>query len=123
MEDITTKLKIDRIIAENIAVEVNSQIFLKIRGQLKQLSENKDQLPTQADVLKEIENPPAAPMPIITPTPIAPPAVTPEVSVPVPPPAAPAPSVLEQKMSGAFSLPKENPTPTEFVDPYREALK
>ena len=118
-----TRLKVERVVAENLTADINTKIFLPIRDSLRQLTEKQSEMPSQADILHDIENPPAAPTPIITPTPIAPPVVAPEVSVPVPPLATPAPSVLEQKMSGAFSLPKENPTPTEFVDPYREALK
>lgn len=113
-KQIENELKIDHVMAENIAAEVNSQIFLPIRDALRQLTEAKDQLPTQADVLQEIENPPAAP---ITPpiTPATPPTIEAPAAV-IPPP----PSIFEQKMAGSFSLPKEEAPP---LDPYRESLK
>jgi hypothetical protein len=119
MEDITKKLGIDRIMAENIAVDVNEQVFRKVRDQLKAVTDAKESLPTPATVLHEIENPPPAPAPLIATAPVTPPA--PVVEVPVTP-APPTPSVFEQKMAGSFALPKESEItpPTAPVDPYRE---
>ncbi len=53
VKNIEESSKIDHQTAENIAREINEQIFLKIRESLKQMEENKN-TPKPEDLLKEI---------------------------------------------------------------------
>ena len=93
-----TRLVIDQSNAEAIAAEVNTTIFLEIREALKQLHDSppsaSNDLPSKNELLRAIENPPAAP--VSTPT------------------------VFEQKMTQPFSLTDSG---YQDTDPYREPAK
>lgn len=105
------RLVIDQTSAEAIAAEVNTAIFLEIRDALKQLHNTPpNNLPTKDELLKAIENPPAAPA--SPPQSGGGPVSTSQ--------GGPAPTVFEQKMTQPFSLTDSG---YQGTDPYREATK
>ena len=55
ISNIESQLAIERSVAEQIATDVNKEIFLKIRESLKQMEENKN-TPKPDELLREIEN-------------------------------------------------------------------
>ncbi|MBI3633535.1 MAG: hypothetical protein HY226_04555 [Candidatus Vogelbacteria bacterium] len=145
VSNITKKLGIERVVASQIASEINDKVFLRVRELLKGISDkpvkeqdttDNEPHPVRDALLKAIENPEGIAKKTETPKPKEIPLVeiknpyeparpeTPPIApIPkIPPTAAQepteAPSILEQKMSGEVSLPKTE----RKVDMYREQV-
>lgn len=110
-KNLEESLKIDGTTAENIAREVNQEIFLKIRESLKQMEENKN-TPKPEELLRELEHHSS---PVTT---------------------ADKLSIFERKLSEPVNLKPETPaatqsapnnptpeTPIKKVDPYLEPVE
>ncbi|MCC6290673.1 hypothetical protein IT398_01215 [Candidatus Nomurabacteria bacterium] len=103
VSNIETRLGIERSLAEQIATNVNKEIFLKIRESLKQMEENKN-TPKQDELLREIENQTALPK------------ISEEKR-----------TIFERKLTENFltgspdtPTTANNPTPIKKIDPYLE---
>jgi len=101
IDSIQKKLGANRATAENITLDVNTEIFLPIREFLRQSGGG---LPSREEVLRDIENPPP----------------TLEEATP-----ASTDTIFEQKMAKMFKLPKEEAPPPnpKVIDPYLEPTK
>jgi hypothetical protein len=105
IDSIQKKLGVNRATAENITLDVNTEIFLPIREFLRQSGGG---LPSREEVLRDIENPP--------------PTLEETAPVPIPKTEAPTDTIFEQKMAKVFKLPKEEVPPPnpKVIDPYLE---
>lgn len=114
VKNITNRLKIDDAIAQRIAADVNTEIFLPIRESLKRLSESRaPELSEREQILLEIENPPTASV---------------LEGKPLDDARGKSGDIVEQEMEGMFSLPTERKNvepitedpPKRIFDPYLE---
>lgn len=136
VKNIKDRLEIDNKIAEDIASDVNEEIFLPIKSSLQKMHDKKEEAEgndfSKDEVLNAIENPPAVK-----------PAWKPEAQPLIPKSSGDAaftsslgevlpqkPSITEQKLSSVVNLQKQEQvfagetagsTPKEYrADPYRE---
>ncbi len=138
VDNLQTKLKIERVRASEVAAEINEKIFSKVRDSLRALrgdesagkevpnnaekNENAQYTPRKEDILEAIQRPEMYSRPqtpeIRSPIDKAP---TPTLEVEPLIPQKPKPTdLLSQKLSGPISIPKSETNKSS--DPYREAF-
>ena len=128
VDNLQTKLKIERVRASEVASEVNEKIFYKVRESMhnlrgaeeagKELSHNaepeslQNYIPKKEDLLEAIQRPDMYARPMPTKPEVQPLEVEPLVSKPT--------DLLGQKLSGAVAIPKREAG--KASDPYREVV-